>query len=468
MKDWGKVNSTIRIHVPFTFSGNLDPLRVLTVGDQVASEHAFAAHSRASIRDGFTRVFSDVTIDRETGEIKIIPRFPLRNSDGSDISADEICSAAKEVLSGTRHAPYTSILEGVDCIDGKGIRIRMTSIPSNIQNLLTIPDLFIFDRSKLPISEAALQPTTGPYEPVLMSRDRIDFKLNPNYPVSLRANTVPRVSLERYDAHRTSELIEKTDAKTHDAIYLYGHAVTLDDLDRLGQKNYSCEQYPGEWLVYVGFGPQVKLGDRRRIGEVLDAQRSNYINAAPLAKAAYSIPPSDGPFGLSQEEYAALKLNAKNPSRELTRGLKLRTLDSWANLPIFREVIEGLRSELSIEIELVSSTEIERLFSEETGILLSPLGISQADPLSHLSFLSTTNPEFAKTVPQDRIAKVAILDDESRFTAEIKKIETDILEAGHIIPLAHFPGIVAIAPGIVRDESISYNWGIQAWALRLD
>lgn len=53
------------VYTPFEFSQDIEPRRIITVGDQVLSEHIFAAHFIRNPVRGLIDVFSNVEIDRE-------------------------------------------------------------------------------------------------------------------------------------------------------------------------------------------------------------------------------------------------------------------------------------------------------------------------------------------------------------------------------------------------------------------
>ena len=249
-------------------------------------------------------------------------------------------------------------------------------------------------------------------------------------------------------------------------IFFYGHALRAADLAALDAHGYTWEQFPAEWLVHVGFGSGVPLEDRKAIADVIDDHREDFLKYAPLGEAAFSIPPANHPFSLTRREYEKMRGTG---SRSLSRPLTISTLASWAKLPLFARIVDRLRKEIpGLDVELLGPQDVGRLFSDSTSIRLSPLGISPADPLNHLAFLATMSGVFAETVPLDEIARIAVLNNTSQFNRAVKSIEQRIVDERRIIPIAHFPGVVASAPGLTRDESIAYTWGIQAWAYRLN
>lgn len=454
---------SIEVFVPFTFTTSIDPRALVTVGDQVVSEHVFAFHSRESIKDGFGPVFSKVTLSSSEKTIRIEPFREVARSDGTIFDFGRICSALEGSLRGTRHAPYGPLVDSIICDrEARRMTVRLSALPVNLREVFTLPDFAIFDPADLPISPNRLHPTTGPYFIVSMEPRLVELRANPHYPAELRANSVERVRLHSYPASETSRLILDLEPKRTNMAYFYGYALGAPDLQTIRDKGYRLERFPTEWLIYLAFGTRVQAPDRARLADFIDSHRENWLESAALGQPAFSVAPSDRPFGLSRNEYRAHA--GRGIAGPLSRKLVLGTLKSWHGTPLFARVCADLlRAFPTVELKLHDS------FAElgKSDLVLSPLGISQFDPLTHLAFLSETMPGFSRAVSAVDVAEASVLTDSSLFNARVKQFERRILEDRIIVPLAHFPGVVAHAPGFERDESLAYSWGIQAWAYRV-
>lgn len=454
---------SIEVLVPFTFTSSIDPRALVTVGDQVVSEHVFAFHSRESIKDGFGPVFSKVTISSSEKSVRIEPFRDVTRSDGANFDFVRICSALEGSLRGTRHAPYGSLVESIDCdTAARRMTVRLSAVPVNLREIFTLPDFAIFDPAELPISPERLAPTTGPYHIVSMDPRLVELRSNPHYPAELRANTVERVRLHSYPASETSREIRDLDPKRTHVAYFYGYALGTPDLQAIRDKGFVLETFPTEWLIYLAFGTRVTASERARLAEFIDSHRESWLESAALGQPAFSVAPSDRPFGLSREEYRAHV--GRGAPGDFSRKLALGTLKSWHESPLFARVCADLLQAFpQLELKLHES------FVElgKSDVILSPLGISQFDPLTHLAFLSETMAGFSRVVPAADVAKASVLVDSSQFNERVKEFERRILKERIIVPLAHFPGLVAHAPGFERDESLAYSWGIQAWAYRV-
>lgn len=457
--------ASIEAYVPFTFTGSVDPRSILTVGDQIVGEHVFAFHARQSINGGFQPVVSRLDFLPERGKIDITPRHALMTSGGVPFPLRMICGGVVESFNGTRHARYAALVKGVDCLESEGkISIRLSAIPANMRFLFTVPDFSIFDPATVPLTPNNLAPTTGPYSIVSMSREIVELKRNPNYPSALVANVVPTVRLHSYPAVGTRALVDAASPDSHHMVYLYGYAVSASDVEKINAKGYAVESYPGEWLIYVGFGRKVATADREAIAAVVDRDREQWISDAPYGSAAYSISPSDRSFALSKEEYATV--STPETIGRISVGRRLVTHKSWYELPVFRNICDVLRTRFP-DLRLHVVDEFAELFSGEHDVFVSPLGISHSDPLSHMAFLSNTLPAFAAVVPGEEVANASVLADPSRFDEVIKGFERRVRKRRVIVPIGHFPGIVAHSSRFERDEDISFSWGIQTWSYRI-
>jgi len=84
----------------------------------------------------------------------------------------------------------TSLVKDIKC-DGKSIEIRFSTIPANIRYLLTLPDFSMDDADRPPLANDSLRPSTGPYYLTHLTSTSAELRINPFYPASLRANTIP-------------------------------------------------------------------------------------------------------------------------------------------------------------------------------------------------------------------------------------------------------------------------------------
>lgn len=458
--------ASIEVYVPFTFTGSVDPRSILTVGDQIVGEHVFAFHARQTINGGFQPVISRLDFYRDHGTIDISPLHGLRKSNGSPFPLKDICRAVAESLTGTRHAPYAALVKAVDCLEPEGkISIRLSAVPANMRFLFTLPDFSIFDPAAVPLTPNNHPPTTGPYSIASMTREVVELKRNVNYPSALVANTVETVRLHSYPAAGTRALVGAARPETHHMVYLYGYAVSKADVEKIKGEDYAVETYPAEWLIYVGFGRKVPPADRAAIAEIVDRDRDQWLADAPFGSAAYSISPSDRSFALSKREYAASVGNPK-PAVRTPGDRRLVTLKSWYELPLFRRICDALQAN-SPDLRLHLVDNFGDLFSGDADVFVSPLGISHSDPLSHMAFLANTLPGFDAAVSGAEVAEASVLADPAGFDAVIKGFERRILRRRALVPVAHFPGIVAHAARFERDEDLAFSWGIQTWSYRV-
>lgn len=458
--------STIEAYFPFKFTGSVDPRAIYTVSDQIVGEHVFAFHARQSINGGFQPVVSRLDFFPERGRIDIAPLHAIATSDGIPFPLRNICQGVAKSLSGTQHAPYAALVQGVDCLEREGkISIRLSAIPANMRFLFTLPDFSLYNPATVPLTPANLAPTTGPYSIVSMTHEVVELKRNPHYPAALVANTVPAVRLHSYPAVGTGALIDALRPDSHHMIYLYGYAVSATDLEKIKAKDYVVEAYPEEWLVYVGFGKKVPIAEREAIAAVVDDGRERWLSDAAFGSSAYSISPSDRSFALSKQEYSAAA-GKRVASVRATVNRRLVTHKSWYALPLFRKICDALQARFpGMELRLVDN--FNEIFSGNADVFVSPLGISHSDPLSHLAYLANALPGFDTAVAGGEVAKAAVLSDPGRFDSVIKGFERHVRERRALVPVGHFPGIVAHAPRFVRDENLSYSWGIQTWSYRI-
>lgn len=461
----------INVFIPFTLTTEINPRSVKTVGDQTVSEHVFAFHSREDVRDGYASVVSEVKFNRSEQTILIQPKYPLRTSTGESVTLQQICDSIRTSFEGTQHAPYRSLLKSVDC-GSRGAEVKLQSIPVNMEFLFTIPDFSIYQLTQVPITPLRLYPSAGPYQIESLSTKRVDLKRNKYYPAALTANQIEKVRIEHFEAGAAKEFVGNANPDLHHLTYFQGHSVTPPDLDVLASRGFRIQKFPSEWITYVGFNPSVPKEDREQIAKVIDQNRPELMKEASLGQAAFSIPPSDRPFGLSEIEYLKVKPTVPKGPLKLSKPLKIGTRAEWYEIPIFRKTIHKLKDAFpTLETVTVKSSVYsgpDTAGHYEADIYLTALGISPADPLSHIAYLTSSAPNFKGFLSDLQQAEVATMSNATEFIRTIKEIETRILHERLIIPLAHFPGIVVEAPRFKRDSDLAWSWGIQAWTYRID
>lgn len=453
--------SRLNIKVPFVISKAIDPTAVNSVGDQMLSEHLFAFHGRSTEQGGFEGVASSIEFNSDF--VALHPRKDLKYADGRPVTFEEICTALRNSLSGTRHAAYAKLLKGVECNTAiNTVSLKFEVVPVNLRNLFTLPDYSIYDSASLPVI-AGSKSSTGPYYLATLNEAGADLLPNLNFPSDLVSNRWP-VSISRFRGNDSPSVARTLKKEAVDAAYFYGHAVDKETLENVESQGYRVEVFPAEWLVYFSFSSATDIRTRKVFSRLIDEFKQGTEFRESLGEAAYSLSPGDRAYGL--DSFSSDKASDE-VAPEVLKGLRVATLDSWQDMDIFRKLISFLKLRAPyLELDVIPTSEIGRLFSGEFAIALTPLGMSPTDPLTHLNYLSKVNPLFAKIVSRDRLAKVATLIDEREFSESVKKIETEISEEHLIIPVGHFPGIVATMPEISINKKQNFGWGIQAWSFQ--
>lgn len=456
---------TIDVALPFSFSSQLDPRAILSVGDQVLAEHIFAFHSRESIKSGFSSVLSNVQFEWKKHKISITPVEPIIRSDGKRLIASDVCKSVKSSFANTRHAPFHSLLKSISCADTT-ITVQLQAIPANMPYLFTLPDFSIFEPDELPISASKLTPTAGPYQLIAFNTRQAMLQRNPNYPSALRANNIEYVNLHWYNTQEIDNHLMHASPEKNHLIYAYGYSATDNAINHAISKGYRVEEFPSEWLVYVGFSSAISLQDRRCIGAAVDQVRKDLVSRSLRAQTAYSIAPSDRPFGLSHSQYEkTVGSLQKTCSSTLTKSYTLGTFSTMVDLPIFRDLIAFLRNRFP-DLAFKTANGVE-LYDGSVDIFLSPLGISPADPLGHLAFLQDTNPLVGQCIEKGDIIEAAKEPDIIGFNKRIRALETILAKQRALIPIGHFPGLVVQAPRFIRDDNLAWGWGIQTWTYHI-
>ncbi|HXH74011.1 MAG TPA: hypothetical protein VNJ08_03550 [Bacteriovoracaceae bacterium] len=453
---------TLNVYVPFVFSEKIDPRAVYTVGDQLVSEHIFAFHNSVSAKKAVQPLFSNIIIDKINNLLTIDFLREIFNSDGHLLDINEICSSIKSSFAGTQHTNYKSLVESIDCQNRK-IKIKFSTIPINLEYWLRSTDFAIFDTKKLPLSKSSLQPTTGPYTLTYMDSLKVELTANKFFPKEFVSNEVEKVILKSYPASDIDSIFKKEDV---DLAYLYGYSIRPELINELKGKNFKIQVFPNEWLMYLGFQKSVDLESRNLIASKIDTLRNSFKNKIVYGSTAYSTIPSDRAYGLTEAEYEKLKTPVK--SGNLKNKLTISTLDEWAQIPLFSYILEELKKELNIELKLVSRKDMNKIYSQdEADFYLSPMGVSAADPLGNYSFFFMYDELFKKVLSEELLVSLYKEKDFHKFSLRIKDIEIQLLQERVIVPIGHFPGIVIESQKVIRDESKSWDWGIQAWTYKI-
>lgn len=461
---------TLRAYFPFTYSEKLDPRSIFSVGEQVQSEYLFASHARTSLKSGFDSVISDVRFDHEKHVVTIAPRFPVHEANGTTVSMRAICDGVESSLQGTRHAPYASILKRVECDEtARELRIHFSRIPLNLKFLFTIPDFSIFNPGKLPLHAGVGDTATGPYLLESASADLVKLRINENYPKALRSNSVPRAELVRYNPSETKAFVAAMDLDTHHAAYFYGQALDEEDRATLGRKGYKVDTFPTEWFVYLIAKHKVPMKLRHALQAMVQRFQQGEKSKLSFGMPAYSISPSDRDFSLNEQEYVGAAGFA-GMDTEYDEAFVVYTLESWAKIPIYAHLIEEIKKNFpKARIELLARGGGQKIFADdEVQVAISLLGISPSDPLTHFSFLETTLAGFSDIISKDEIASLSTYADGAEFNRKVKRVEMKSAQKGLIVPVAHYPGVVAYRSDLSRDEDRAFGWGIQTWSFRKD
>lgn len=458
----------INAYFPFRFRSSLDPRSIFAVGEQVMAEYIFAFHAKTGQKTGFQNLMSKVSLNESSNRVQIEIEAPIYANNGKEIPFQGICEGIKSSLNGTRHASYSSILKRVDCRPAERIiDISFTKIPINLKFLLTLPDFSIFAPEELPLNLEKQGTSAGPYRLSSVTSERVTLEANKFYPNKLRANQLD-AELLRYSPDNTREFIQAMRPETHHSAYFFGHALEPADVQLMQEKGYVVELFPTEWFVYLvarGSGDK-ELASALR--EQIDLFRESELKKVSLGLPAYSIAPTDRPFALSKADYEKNALPSL-PGFDFNKKFKVATLSSWVQVSFNSKILAFLKKRFpNMEVEEIALAESGRLFSGEYDVSLALLGISPSDPLTHLSFFESTLAGFSELVSKEEIASLSIETEPEVFYQRLKDVERRIKKSGLIIPIAHFPGVVAHRADLKRDESIAFGWGIQTWSFRVD
>jgi len=468
----GKIQGmkSIAAYFPFGFSETVDPRKISTVGEQVLAEHIFAFHSTQGRRNGFSAVISDINFDYSKNTIHITPRQNPIKSNGIEMTPKEICEGIIESFSGTHHAEYNSLVRTIEC-SGSTTIVKLEKIPVNMQALFSLPDFSVFDKSEVPISSINNSPTTGPYSIKTFSSSKVELSRNFFYPKNLISNEIDEVSLNYYPPAEVADFIKNADPEKQHLIYFFGSSLVQSSLDSLSTRGYRIEEFPSEWLGHIGFQPALGERDRKLIGSAIDTIRMQIESSSPLGQPAYSVPPSDRPYGIKKAAYyqATKTLLDINSGEKLSRPVVLGVMEFLHQLPFFKTTTSGLKEIFGkdIEIRVFKKAEYDQLFAAPVDMYLSLQGISAADPAHHLTFFLKNDPVFAEAITHDDISNLATSENAETFTEKALLLEMKLLEKRVIIPIVHFPGVVVSNPRLERDDGLAGSWGIRTWTYRI-
>ncbi|MGE3611030.1 MAG: hypothetical protein AB7I27_15675 [Bacteriovoracaceae bacterium] len=455
----------LEVYVPFVFSNSVDPRAVFTVGDQLLSEHLFAFHFSATMNNSKNSLFSQIKIDRENGLVTFELKRKVFTSDGTELTPEKIFNSIKSSFSNTQHTKYSQLVESITR-DANVINVKFRSIPINLEYWLRSIDFAIVDIDKLPINGSQLYTTTGPYSIVSLSSSQVELKRNKYFPSDFVSNMVESVIFKSYASRELKHLF--SNVENFNLAYLYGYAVNQELIDSIKDKNLKIQIFPNEWMVYLGFQKNLSYDERSIIFNKIDSIKNKLINKLFYGTVSYSTVPSDRAYGLSQKEYEANKPVLESKASTISRKLILATLDEWADIPIFSYTISELEKEFSLEIKKFNRSEMFKIYhSDYADFYISPMGISPADPLGNYSFLYNNNALFSENISDESITELYKENEFKDFSKKVKDIELRILKKSILIPLGHFPGIIVESPALIRDESKSWDWGIQAWTYKI-
>lgn len=452
--------SKLKAYFPFIFNNSIDPTSIFTVGDQVVSEHIFAFAARRSLKEGFISHAADVVVNQLAHEVSVCLNQKLFSADGRPFEFDDLERSIKKSISGTTHAPYSSIVKNVITDQrNKCIRVEYTKLPVNLRFLFTLPDFSLFFTSEIPSIEKNASSATGPFSIASFSKERIELKRNPFFPEELVANKFENAELISYSASDSIALINKLNPAEDTAAYFYGYSLNRKDLTALENRGYQVEISPNEWLIYLKVDPKISAEIKDSLYSLVELFKSTELSET-LGNPAYSVAPIDRPYLVETLPEKPLLTNA-------LKGLKIRTLSTWAMTPVFKAFIDFLKSKAPvIQVELLHPSEIRNLFNSDSQIALCPLGLSPVDELSHLSFLSETVGGFNSVIRKSEIADAAMITDEKDFISTVRLFEQKIRDTKIIVPIGHFPGVIATSKKFTVEKDIAFDWGIQLWSIR--
>ncbi len=452
----------LTVHTPFRFSEKINPRKIITIGDQILSEHLFAAHSVRNPNLGLIDVFSTVDINR----IDNIIMFSLKNeiilSNGERLSVTDICKSTKLSFLDTSHSQLASLVISVQCSDGN-ILVKMREIPTNMEALLSIPDFFIYNENQIPVSSENITPTSGPYQLLSISEKQVKLKINKYYPDSLKANNVEYVDINQLESDSLDLFLKTHHDQKHLLAYWGGYFIKDEDIESINNENMVLSIFPSEWVFMIGFNNKTfSLEDRRLLASLINLNKTDILKNSPLAQASNSVSPSDRSFGLlsTDLDYPTRIERPIRLSRELSIGFRLRDKDQI----LIKNLISQLIKIDNLKIEFFDHP--SDIYSK-TDAYCGVQGISAGDPVHHMNFFYKYEPLYKEVVSIDELNSISLIDDNQKFVKEIKKIEKRVSSSAVIIPIAHFPGVVLHSNDLKPDEGLVGDWGIRSWTYQV-
>lgn len=449
------------VYTPFKFSNNLNPLKIVTIGDQILSEHVFAAHKIRNPNFGQVDVFSKVSVNRSDKTVTFKPRGDIFFSNGTKIGLSEIAKSLKSSFSATSHSELKNELIDIVINEERAeVVVRLKRVPKNIEALLSIPDFYLFDAADMPLQTYQYDKYSGPYTVEKLTEDHVTLRRNKFYPRDLIANEIDSLEIKTLDFDKPSSFLSK---KNDDPIlaYFVGSHVDKDDIKEIESHDLDLSIYPNEWVYMLGFNnDKINLSDRTLIRDFIYLNREEIIKDTPFAQKSYSVSPINKPFGLKENDYTPGKLNDLiRLSQKISIGIRKKDVDHK-----FVKNFVSLISRVE-NLDIVLFENVADIYSIP-DIYLGVQGISAGDPVHHLNFFLKYEPLFKSFVTTGELNDIASIQNDSDFISKIKEIELRILENVCLIPIAHFPGIVINSKKIKPDPKLIGDWGIRAWTFK--
>ena len=450
-----KVKSKIVAHFPFTFGTSVDPTNIFTVGQQVIAEHTFAFLARRSINRGFDGSAASVQIDSTNNFFRAQLMTSVKSADGKTFDKKDLCSTLKTTVLGTTHAPYKSLLKEIVC-DDTGVSVFYKTLPTNIRYLLTLPDFCLYRANEIPLNGANMKSATGPYYPEMISNERVVLKRNKHFPKELVANDIEEAELVAYSASEASLLIEKLDFETDSAAYFFGYSINDSDIERLKNKNFEIEISPQEWLMYFKVSDTVPQNVKSALNSLTEKIRA-VVSEATLGEPTETL-----------AQYGNAQLSSSLPSDlKALEGVTLFTMSNWSSTPAFRKILDVVRDLApGFKIVTLPREKMSDLYSNKVPIGLNVLGLSPVDKLSHLSFLATSLEGFSSIISVDEIAAASAITDEVQLNEKLRQFDHRLQASKLILPVAHFPGVIAVSKQWKVNRDLAFDWGIQLWSIQ--
>lgn len=459
-------NKSIKIYSPIGVLFPINPREINSVGDQIILEHILPFHNYNNSSGKVSPLFSTFHINYESSAINIsVNNLPTSHL-GHKMNITDMYLSFLKSLSGTIHSSgqYKVISQKIDS-DQSSIFLKLNGIPNNLNLLLTIPDFAIIPDSMKEITKnvSSKDETFGPYFIDKVSTEnnnqKIILKRNVNFPEKFRANSVETVEYRQYQ--NDDDFFKKISPDEHALIYINGKNITNDQLISLKEKKFKISVFPNEWLILAHFNKNVSQQKRVLIRKKIDAIRDKIVQNFNFSTIAFSSIPQDRPGTILKKEYDHIASNHSDLNELST--VTFGALSSNSKNPFINSFFNELKENLpKAKTGFYSYLKEKELFLSQ-DVIIEAIGMSPRDPLSHYSYLQENIALFKDFVSTEKLNSISLIQDQKLYEKEIHSIEEIILKNNLLIPIAHFPGIVAEAPGLQRDPELSWSWGIQAW-----